>query len=684
MKKFFILLCASLFSAQILSAAITRTLYKYDFSALPTKEFNNTSDLSKGFVFEFSLKEKPSKTTTLLDMPNSFKLTIENAISTYYASYDYNFALVAYIYLNQTAKHFAKFDNRREKMRIELPINAIKGDIEKARIALVYDGVRFYFTLNGKEIDKNLPIGELKKPKNANFVNNKHFFSNFKFSTDTSKIVRQKILETSDTGIQYYTPAGFNTLAGDVSLFFHNDTFYMLYLFDRNHHGNRWGSGGHDFCLLTSKDLINWQDHGPVLEVDEFWKTIGTGTMFFHKGKYYISFGLHTSRVIDYNHTVSSKYTKTFATQSHPVARKDFAPLYPSGTNIAVSDDGINFKWTEKFYNISENPSLYQTSKGLKAFAGYAKKFCIWSIDDIEGTWKKENATYHFDGGDTPMRNTTECPCYFEYNNWRYLIMGTNGFWCAKDDDQWTDLALKGFDIYDGLCVPMVSNYKDNRLVLGGWFWQGWGSAIVLRELFAYPDGVLGMKWLKELQPPEKIVAQKCKFTNNYAELLFDPEQSYSAKMTIVPNATGKLRIRFKQTNASFNDTDFTIDFAKKNVQIQDSLRTYIDILPMSKIVKNAPIRPGWPFLNYPNDTHFFSRNFCLENLRNIDKPFELRFILRRSKKLNSNIIDFEIAHSRTMITNRVNARFDKIEIEYPNGDVKDITLFEYDNEEKF
>ncbi len=683
MNKLLTIIVTILSLTQFSNGSVTRTLYKYDFSAIATENFNDTSDLSKGFVFEFSLKERPTKHTTLIDSPNSFKLSVENALSTYYSTVDNNLALVSQIRLEQLDKQFAKTRNKREKMRIELPINAIKGDIKKARIALVYDGARFYFTLNGKEFDKNFPVGNLKKPTNVNSLN-KHAFNGLKFSTDTSKIIRQKISEKSDTAIQYYTPAGFNTWAGDVSLFYHNDVFYLLYLFDRNHHGSRWGGGAHEFNLLTSKDLINWEDHGPVIEVDESWKSVGTGTMFFHKGKYYISFGWHTSRVIDYKHTVSSKYAKDFAMQSYPIARKDFAPLYPSGANIAVSNDGINFKWTEKFYNISENPSIYQTSKGLKMFSGYAHEFGVWTINDIEGVWKKENITYRFSGKEASMRNTTECPCYFENNNWRYLIMGSNGFWGAKGDDEWTDMASKGFDIYDGLCVPMVTNYKDNRLILGGWFRHDWGSAIVLRELFAYPDGVLGIKWLKELEPPEKVVVKTTEQNDGFAELSLDQDKSYSAKMTIYPKNTGKFRLRFQQTNASVNDATLTIDFAKATAQIQDEQKTHIELLPMSKIVKTYPERSGWTFINYPNDVHFFSKNFCIENLRNIDKPFELRFILRRSKKLGSNIIDIEIAHSRTMISNRVNARFNRIEIEYPNGDVKNITLFEYPDEEKF
>ena len=41
---------------------------------------------------------------------------------------------------------------------------------------------------------------------------------------------------------------------------------------------------------LTTKDFLQWIDHGPVTEVAAQWQTVGTGTMFFHKGKYYYWF----------------------------------------------------------------------------------------------------------------------------------------------------------------------------------------------------------------------------------------------------------------------------------------------------------------------------------------------------------------------------------------------------------
>ena len=101
------------------------------------------------------------------------------------------------------------------------------------------------------------------------------------------------------------------------------------------------------------------------------------------------------------------------------------------------------------------------------------------------------------------MRNSSECPSFFGWNGYKYLIMGFTGFWrTEKNSDEYIEYASKGFDVYEGLCVPMAAKTDDNRVVLAGWIGaMGWGSAIVHRELVQYENGNVGMKWLPELFP---------------------------------------------------------------------------------------------------------------------------------------------------------------------------------------
>ena len=58
--------------------------------------------------------------------------------------------------------------------------------------------------------------------------------------------------------------------------------------------------------------------------------------------------------------------------------------------------------------------------------------------------------------------------------------------------------------LYEGLSVPMVTSWKDGRRLYVGWLNHlfGWGGWLVFREVVAYPDGRLGLKWVPEIAPP--------------------------------------------------------------------------------------------------------------------------------------------------------------------------------------
>ena len=46
---------------------------------------------------------------------------------------------------------------------------------------------------------------------------------------------------------------------------------------------------------LIDKNKVDIYDI-PIVEITNPWTSYGTGTMFFHNGKYYMSYGLHTER----------------------------------------------------------------------------------------------------------------------------------------------------------------------------------------------------------------------------------------------------------------------------------------------------------------------------------------------------------------------------------------------------
>ena len=661
-------------------AKITRHLYKYDFSDVAVEKLVENSKLSKGFIFEFSLsnalKEKSALPITLIDFPKSFSLKLAKSVNTYYNKGNtQNLSLQAFIYL--TVKNRPTW----KSMFIELPLNAVE-DLSKHTYALVYDGVKFFFTVDGVVIDKNYPAGMLDAPQ-GDVVLNVENLKSLKFSTDVSKIKRKKITHIIDKSIQYYSPYGHNTNFGDASVFYHDGVFHLLYLFDRNHHRCRWGGGAHVFYHLTSRDFINWEDYGAMVEITEFWQSVGTGTMFYHNGKYYSAFGWHTSRVVEHNKTVSAKFGDNKSLTSKVVTAQQYGDLIPSGFAMAESDDGINFTWNRNFYGISENPSIFKTCEGLKLFAGYGGRG-IWSIPSLNGVWTKDTDDFPILGENSPMRNTGECPSYFEWNGYKYFLMGATGYWKGKIGDKFVDMASQGIDIYDGLAVPFVAPFKDNRMIISGWLHgdDGWGSVHVCRELVQYPDGNLGMKWVKELQPKNNV--KICDFSKSAK---FDFSKSITGQMNVIPQKKSKFALRFKSSKNPERNVEFQIDFDKNYAQIRThNSNEFAPILPtIRQIVKESTSGCGW-FMNSKNKklAHYYSRNFLIENLKCVDKPFELRFIVRKSPKYNANILDFEIAQSRTMVSFRKDVDFDEVEIVYPDKYVSNATLYEYENEEYF
>jgi len=128
------------------------------------------------------------------------------------------------------------------------------------------------------------------------------------------------------------------------------------------------------------------------------------------------------------------------------------------------------------------------------------------------------------------MKNTTECPCFFTWNGYSYLIIGFSGYFrtIKKKSSEYIPAWKLNENIYDGLCVPMVSEFKDNRRIISGWLnGVGWGSVIAHRELIQGKDGKIGSKWLKEIVPKSNNNTNLCK------ETVLTPKKDYLLELDI-------------------------------------------------------------------------------------------------------------------------------------------------------
>lgn len=524
---------------------------------------------------------------------------------------------------------------------------------------LVYDGVRLAW-VQDEIVNCDYPYGKVYMPvfrqkSDASLVA-------VRFGDMGAVSVTEERCEAVKN-LAYYCPDGYNVWAGDASVFEHDGTYHVLYLEDRHNHASRFETGAHSVRHLTTRDFVNWTDCGDILEINEQWKTAGTGTMLFWNGKYYYVHGFHTSRVVPESETG----TQIFIERGHeqvntpiPYAEIKERGYLPCGANYMVSDDGINFVPGDYQLHVAENPCVYVDPKGgLTMMAGYGANG-EWHADDILSTWTKKN---DFSMSESPLSPSTECPFLLEANGYRYLVNGRTGFWFAKDGEPWQDAGKHGIDVYDGLFVPSFCRTDDGRLLLCGWLGgHGWAYLLMHRELIQRPDGRLDMRWLPELAP-------------NASELEpyegeMNGSDSYYVEIDVRAGTDGIVNVQFDGTERA----EISLATVDKRVQINKVEKGKTHGLPIFPAYVRARVHGK---LEDTTDTHLDARNFSIGEVDCITGDYTVRVMLYREPKRKSLIMDCEFAGKRTMVSNRGRARYKTVKVSVEgDAEVKSIRKF--------
>ena len=447
-----------------------------------------------------------------------------------------------FVYLLEIKASFlSPYQKEPRETTVDLPLNLF--DASKRCAYAYFDGVKLGWVFDAEARNLDYTFGALVEDleKDAFVCNGVEFGVANSFLGVKKEIAQERV----DKSMDFYSPRGYNAWVGDVMNFYHDGVYHLLCLYDRHHHASRWGGGAHGVYHFTTQNFVDWTEQPPIFEIDEEWKSVGTGTMFFHNGKYYFSHGLHTSRMVPVEKTGSSSLQKQPRVQERivPVSYAELKEegLYPSGANYMLSSDGIHFETGERIFHIGENPSVYlDENGGLFAFMGYGATG-IWRAKSVDSEWVLDEKT---EIPQSKLNPTTECPSLFELNGYKYLIMGFTGYWKTdKNGGIYHDEGIDGFDIYDGLAVPMVAKTDDNRLILSGWIsGEKWGSVIAHRELCQAENGRLYSKWLKELAPKTDELNLIAK---DERVLALDERKSYYFELDISAKENTKIFARF-------------------------------------------------------------------------------------------------------------------------------------------
>ncbi len=636
--------------------------YTFDESAFSAAY---KGDLNDGFVCKVRLKKTPVNTDReVLFSYGGLELSYAKKKATDKESFT-GTELVDRIDLHQDedgyirllemkANFLSPYEQEPREMTVDLPIKLFDPVAQTAYF--VYDGVGFFWVVDGEIVNRNDPFGKLLKNEDKSVSEELDGFGFAPLSAATWEWRKEK----TEKNMMFYSPRGYNTWAGDVVNFYKDGVYHLIHFFDRHHHSSRNGAGAHTLCQITTKDFKTWEEHGPIIELDEQWKTAGTGTMFFHDGKYYFSHGWHTSRKVPYEKTGSvlvnerSTGDKQCGVSYDEIFEKG---LIPAGTNFAVSDDGVNFKPLCYQAHTAENPSIYAEADGtLTMYGGYGGNG-IWKANDVKGPWVRENG---FEMDASPLKPSTECPSKFELNGYTYLLVGGTGFWqTEKNGTEFFDAAKDGYDIYDGMFVPMVTKTDDNRLIYGGWLrGYGWGSFIVHRELIQGENGRLYMRWLPELEPQADELEEVTGFET-------DERASYYYEAEISPNRNGKACLRL----IGEKDSAIYLDGEKERAQIswiEKDEKFPKEILPLYERVKVEDV---------PHKPDIYG-DFTLGRVEQLKDKYKLRVIVRYEKKFDCAVIDAEIGGKRTLVSIRVDSRVKGLSLTTENATVEKEKLY--------
>lgn len=303
------------------------------------------------------------------------------------------------------------------------------------------------------------------------------------------------------TAMQYFKPKGNNLFVGDCIPFYHDGTYYLYWLLDSAHHHALNGLGGHQWALSTSKDLKTWTNYPIALGIDEDWeKSICTGSVVYANNKFY---AFYATRLLN-----DGKVNEQLS--------------------YAVSDDGIHFQ--------KQKPNPFYTSA-----PGYSKRnfrdpkvsvdskgvfhLFVSSNEDSAMMKRFDGALVHLTSKDlknwtvekpvlTGQPSTPECPDYFKWNDWYYLVYsdGSNTSYVKSKSPYgpWEEPRYQALN-EDWSNVVKTAEFVGNRRIAAAWIpnrrddkddnGEVFGGNTVFREVLQNKDGTLDTKFVPELVP---------------------------------------------------------------------------------------------------------------------------------------------------------------------------------------
>ena len=547
-------------------------------------------------------------------------------------------------------------------LSIFVPLSALDKPQGKHQLTLQFDGVSWTIYLDGRLHDSNPVIGYPVQAMNSEWQTSQEV-DNIRYYTPALKPKRTSSSSTV-SNIQYWTPDFHNAWVGDVVTCWFKGRYHLFYLFDRRHHGSKFGTGGHWYEHLSTADFRHWTEHETPIPLRHQWESYGTGTAFEYGGKMYLTYGYHTSRIRHREETTYDMILQTANKFGYTIQLRfeEVPDLYPEGASYAVcANDLDEFVPSNILFHYCENPSVSPdpSGEGLLMYANYMSHG-TWSADSLEGEWKALNADFP-PGGD--------CTFPFSMGDYDYIIGGFHNIWyrsrSAGKDAPYHDMTLEGCEPYNGASVPSVTKIPGGRCVMAGWTSnEGWGGNLYICELVQHENGQLGTKWMKEIMPRMGPSVTLADSVTGSLRVDLDKEDCYMLSFEIdSPADSGEVSIAFENRERPDQVLEWALcrdeHRASYTLHPKDSER------PRAKTISEGG-RPE------------SMKDYAIQGGFEKDGPLSIRMMVYNNSKMSGSLVDTEIDRSRTMLDHQAGFKFDAMTISVKNAKARNLKISKF------
>lgn len=451
------------------------------------------------------------------------------------------------------------------------------------------------------------------------------------FSVNYDPIIQSK------ENMQYFSPKGDNLFVGDCIPYYHNGTYYLYWLLDSGHHSALNGLGGHQWALSTTKDLINWTNYPIAIGIDEEWeKSICTGSVAYD-GKMFYAF--YATRLLDKEGKVNEQLSYATSSDAIHFQKQKPNPFYTSapGYNkrnfrdpkVIIDSSGVFHllvsSSTEKDYSVDSNQGVlvHLTSKDLK-------------------TWKVNDPIL------TGQRDVPECPDYFKWNGWYYLLYSQGGntpyLMSRKPFGPWVEPKFQAFD-EDWSNVVKTAEFPNGRRIAASWIPskrdnkdngdERFGGCILLREVIQLKDGTLTTKFPKEVIPKTGKVLNLELIPDQKAKKMSDNQYVIEALGSIGSLHSGNVPVNCR------------ITFEVNPLGTNEDLGLYLRSTDKAS--------EGYKLSFSANKQTVSLANTKIDAVSGLDKPFKVDIIMK------DDIIDVSINEQRCIVNRLIERKGESI-----------------------